>query len=69
MCELERDTLRGGLNWAFTVARSLYENVSLEALSEDYPGGSEPLELRELEAEAAPPAQALVDRIESAVLP
>lgn len=46
MRELERGALRLRLNRAFTVASSLYENISLEALSENYPGDYEPDELR-----------------------
>lgn len=56
--ELERGALRGRLNRAFAIASSHYENISLEALSEDYPGGYEPHELKELQAEATPGSKA-----------
>lgn len=58
-----------GLNRAFVVTSSLYENISLEVLSEDYPDGYEAKELRMLKARVAPLVQALVNRIENVMLP
>jgi hypothetical protein len=67
--ELEWDALRGRVNQTFTIARSHYANINLEALSEGYPDGYEDEELEKLESDVAPLSQALANRIEDVVLP
>jgi hypothetical protein len=67
--KLERDALRGGVNQTFTIARSHYSNINLEALSKGYPDDYEDEELEKLESDVAPLSQALADRIEDVVLP
>lgn len=58
------------MNRSFTIARSHYaESINLEALSQGYPNVYEEDELREFEGEVAHLSQALVDKLEDAVLP
>lgn len=57
------------MNRAFTVARSHYRNIDLEALSLGYPDIYPEEESEKLEGEVTPLSDALADKMEGLVLP
>jgi hypothetical protein len=68
--ELERSALRGGVNQAFVIGRSLYgRTLSPEALSRGYLKALNNEAVERLETDVAPLSQALADNIEEVVLP
>ena len=70
MHQLERNTLRTGVNQSFAIARSHYgESIDLEMMSHGFVPGYEAHELEEMEIVEAPFSKDLADRIESIVLP
>ena len=68
--QVERNTLRTGINQAFAIACSHYtDNIDLETMSLGFAPGYEAHELDEIETTVAPLSQELANRIEDIVLP
>jgi hypothetical protein len=68
--ELERSALRGEVNQAFVIGRSLYGGtLSPEALSRGYLKALNNEAMERLETDVAPLSQALADNIEEVMLP
>ena len=53
-CEMARDALCFGVHRSFMIARSLYENIDLETMSQGFMPGYSDTELEDIEKEVAP---------------
>ena len=51
--EMSRDALHFGVHRSFTIARSHYENVNLETVSQGFAPGDSDTELEDIEKEVA----------------
>ena len=70
VCQLERNTLRAGVNQSFVIAHSYYgDSIDLETMSHCFAPSYEVHKLEEMEAAMAPLSHDLADRIENIVLP
>ena len=49
-----RDALRFGVHWSFTIARSHYENIDLETMSQGFAPCYSNAELQNIEKDVAP---------------
>ena len=67
--EMARDALRFGVHWSFAIARSHYENIDLETMSQGFTPGCSDTELEDMEKEVAPLAQDLSVKIEDEIIP
>ena len=52
--EMARDALRFGVHWSFTIARSHYENIDLETMSQGFAPCYSNAELQNIEKDVAP---------------
>ena len=66
---LARDALHFGVHSAFAIARSHYENIDLEAMSEGFTPGYIDVQMDKIKAKAAPPAQNLAKDMEEEIFP
>ena len=67
-CEITRDALRFGVHRSFVIARSHYENIDLETMSQGFTPGCSDTELEDMEKEVAPLAQDLSTKIEDEII-
>ena len=66
---LARDAFRFGGHRSFAIARSHYDNIDLEAMSEGFAPGYTDAQLDKIEVAVAPLAQDLAKRVEDEVVP
>ena len=64
-----RDTLCFDVHRSFMIARSHYENIDLETMSQGFTPGCSDTELEDMEKEVAPLAQDLSTKIEDEIIP
>jgi hypothetical protein len=67
--EMTQNVLHFGIQQSFTIARSHYENIDLEAMGQGFTLGYKDAELDEIEKKVAAPVQNLADEIEGEVIP
>jgi hypothetical protein len=65
----DREACHFGVQQAFIVARSHYENINLEAMGQGFTPGYEDDELEQIEEIVTTPARNLSDKIEDEVVP
>jgi hypothetical protein len=67
--EMTQNVIHFGIQQSFTVARSHYENIDLEAMGQVFTLGYKDAELDEIKKKAVAPVQILADQIEGEVIP
>ena len=66
--KMVRDTLCFSIHRSFTIARSHYENIYLETMSQGFMPGYSNTELEDIKKEVAPLAQDLSTKIEDEII-
>jgi len=66
--EMARDALCFGIHRSFAIARSHYENIDLETMSQGFTPGYYDAELEDIEKEVAPLAEDLSVKIENEII-
>ena len=66
--EMARDALCFGIHRSFAIARSHYENIDLETMSQGFTPGYSDAELEDIEKEVAPLAEDLSVKIENEII-
>ena len=66
--EMTRDALCFGVHRSFMIARSHYENIDLETMSQGFMPGYSDTKLEDIEKEVAPLAQDLSAKIEDEII-
>ena len=68
MREMARDALRFDIHRSFMIARSHYENIDLETMSQGFTPGYSDTELEDIKKEVVPLAQDLSTKIEDEII-
>ena len=66
---MARDALRFGVHRSFAIARSYYENIDLETMSQGFAPGYSDAKLEDIEKKVAPLAHDLSAKIEDEIIP
>jgi len=66
--EIARVALRFGIHRSFMIARSHYENIDLETMSQGFTPGYSDTELEDIKKEVVPLAQDLSTKIEDEII-